>query len=300
MSATRDRCKSRVPLSVDGEVVWPLAGLGVPQASDDLPVEELATSEAVALFVSRARAADPDFVRSWHNAAAIVDLCCRLDGLPLALELAAARVRGIDLSQFASLLDDRSFMLNRLSRSGSVRHQTLRNTIEWSYNLLTLAERVLLDRLSVFAGGWDTEAAKAVCGDDILPANVVEVLARLVDQSLVQVERGPVHGQRFRLLETIRAYATTRLRTSGDSEIHRRHAEHYARLAEAVGPRLFHALSDQPGRSILDVEYENLRVALSWCLSDPASAHNAARLGAALWPFWLVRQRTSEGRQWLE
>jgi predicted ATPase/class 3 adenylate cyclase len=228
---------SREGLAVAGEQIIAVPALGVPKVDADR--ESRAQSDAVQLFGDRARDASHDFVLGDANLAAIAQLCRRLDGIPLAIELAAARVRSLPPDELVARLDQRFRLLTRGSRASLERHQTLRNTIDWSYQLLSGAERTTLDRVSVFAGGWDLEAAEAVvAGYDLDKTDVVDLLGQLVDKSLVDVD--PVDGPlRYRLLETIRQYAQERLETSGESGTTRgRHLDYYVTVSERAGPRL--------------------------------------------------------------
>ena len=233
------------------------------------------------LFVDRASAAKNDFALTDRNAGAVGVLCRRLDGIPLAIELAAARVRSLSPDDLVSRLDQRFKLLTHGSRAALERHQTLRNTIDWSYDLLTPTERHALQRLSVFAGGCDLAAAEAVLPDDELDAaDVVDVLGQLVDKSLVVVDDTD-GGVRYRLLETIRQYARERLDASGDPvALRRRHADHYVALAEAAGPHL-RARDHLEWTGVVARDIDNFRAALDWAVETPSPDH-ALRLVAAL------------------
>ena len=228
---------SREGLALAGERIVAVPTLGVPRA--DAAGDARMHADAVQLFADRAAAAQHDFALTDHNIETVAVLCRRVDGIPLAIELAAARVRSMSPEDLVARLDQRFKLLTRGSRATLERHQTLRSTIDWSYDLLDSTERLALDRLSVFAGGCDLAAAEVVlAGDDLDAFDVDDVLAQLVDKSLVVVERDDT-GVRYRLLETIRQYAAERLQTDGDTAVVRRgHAEHYTTRAEEAGPHL--------------------------------------------------------------
>jgi predicted ATPase len=280
---------SREPLRVPGEVVFRVPSLAIPDPDGAGPPEALLEYEAVRLFVDRAGSVAPRFTLDETNAAAVARICHRLDGLPLALELAAARIDALSADALAERLDHRFRLLRAGSRTAPTRQQTLEAALDWSYELLADPERVLLRRLAVFAGGFTLEAAEAVCGDDGLDeAQVADLLARLVEKSLVAAEerRGT---RRYRLLETIRAYAELRLSDAGEgSAVRARHAAWLIGLVEAGDAQL----------SGLDPERGNLRAALETLLADDPAA--ALRLCARVWPFWVRRIELSEARRWLD
>ncbi len=298
---------SREPLGIMGENAWLVPSLSLPDAgrmandeghmlSDHSSfVVRLASSEAVQLFVERAAAVRADFALTPENAAAVAQICWRLDGLPLALELAAARVRVLTVGQVAARLDDRFNLLTAGNRTALIpRHQTLRAAMDWSYNLLSEPERVVFRRLAVFAGGFTLEAAEAVCATD----QVLELLARLVDKSLVMAELHEPEGARYRLLETIRQYAWEQLQASGEGdELQQRHAAYYLALAETARP----ALGGPQGPAWLDrleEEHDNLRAALGWSLDD-GDAEMGLRLAVALAIFWRAHNHHREGHIWM-
>jgi non-specific serine/threonine protein kinase len=304
--ALRVLTTSREPLGIAGETTWRVPSLSLPppsaageEASDHL-VEDLVRYEAVRLFVDRAHAARPDLALSEHNAPALAELCRRLDGIPLALELAAARVRVFSVEQLAARLDDRFRLLTAGPRTAMPRHQTLRATVDWSYALLSEPERALLRRLAVFAGGWTLEAAEAVAvGDGLQAYAVLDLLAQLVDKSLVLAEEQ--HGAvRYRLLETIRQYAADRLLEAGEVERTRdRHLAHFLELAEEAEPKL-RGRASAVALDRLEREHDNLRVALEWSMAtDPTRGDAALRLSGALAWFWWVRSYHDEGCRWL-
>ena len=250
----------------------------------EYPVHALGRSDAVALFVERARAAEPSFALTEDNTPAVEELCARLDDLPLALELAAARTKLLLPEAMLERLDKRLELLSRGPRDKPVRHRTLRDTIAWSYELLEPDEQRLFGRLAVFSGGCTFESAVIVCDASL------DDTASLIDDSLL--ERA---GARFRMLETIREYALERLADDEEAEsIRRRHAEHYLKLVESDPTPSQAEWLDQ-----LDDEQDNLRAALAWCAGAGESALGL-RLAAALWEFWWVRGQLAEGRRWLD
>jgi predicted ATPase/DNA-binding SARP family transcriptional activator len=266
---------SREPLHCEGEVAWRVPSL----------------AEAGRLFVERA-GADPSFSPTQDDEATIDEICRRLDGMPLAIELAAARVAALSLEQIAARLGDSLDVLAAGSRTARTRQQTLRATIEWSHDLLAGEEAVLFRRLAIFAGGFGLEAAEEVCaGGAITRRQIVDLLARLVDKSLVNAA-----GPRFRLLDTIRQYAAERLDASGEHEVVAvHHLDWCLALAEEHDP-----LSAGPRRSLrtLELEHDNLRAGLTFALRRNPQA--ALRLATSLWRFWLDRGYFAEGDRWLE
>ena len=293
---------SRGARGVAGEVAYRVPSLGLPDLQHLPPVESMSQYEAVRLFIDRAVAAVPGFQVTNENAPAVAQICHRLDGIPLAIELASAKVRALTVEQIAARIDDRFRLLTGGSRTALPRQQTLRAAIDWSYSLLSEPERILFRRLAVFVGGWTLEAAEAVCGDDAAPPtldrrDVFDLLARLGDKSLViTTERG---GQaRYRRLETIRQYAREKLLESEESEAMRnRHLAYLLQLAEAAEPHLRRAEQVEWLRS-LDPEIENFRAALEWALSKP-SPEEVHRLAAALGRYWSLRGHWLEGAKWL-
>ncbi len=267
---------SREGLGVAGERMVAVRSLGVPPAGDD--VDALLGAEAVQLFSDRATAAKHDFVLTERNAGTVGVLCRRLDGIPLAIELAAARVRSLSPEDLVARLDQRFKLLTGGSRAALERHQTLRSTIDWSYDLLEATEQKALDRLSVFAGGCDLAAAEAVLADDDLDGlDVVDALGHLVDKSLVIADADADGGVRYRLLESIRQYARERLEASGETAgVRRRHADHYVEIAETAGPHL--RSPDQiPWATGLARDTDNFRVVLDWAI-ETASPEHAYRM----------------------
>jgi predicted ATPase/DNA-binding SARP family transcriptional activator len=290
-SGARVLATSREPLGLTGEVAWSIPGLAVPDPS--LPVDQLRGFDAVRLFTERAAAARPGFCLDEQIGPLVADICRRLDGLPLAIELAAARIRTLPIQEIASRLDDRFRLLTSATRTPIRRQQTLRAAIDWSYNLLTEPERLLFARLSVFAGSWSLQAAEAVCGDQEVPADqILDLVSRLADRSLLQPEPGA--AARFRLLETIRAYATPRLQETGESgELQRRHADYFLQLAEAAGahPESYEALH------ALEAAVDDLRAAIDWALTT--GAHDLLlRFAGALGWYWAT-WHDQEGIGWM-
>jgi predicted ATPase len=289
---------SREPLRVPGEVTWRVPSLSLPKLIDRSLADEPLEAESVRLFSARAAQAAPGFELDDENAVAVAALCHRLDGMPLAIELAAARVSVMTPGQIVERLDDSLDLLSTGSRTAMTRQQTLRATLAWSFDLLDLGEQVLLRRLAVFAGSFGLDAAEAVCAEEPLDRNeAAALLGRLVDKSLVQVEEGSGEN-RYRLLETVRQYATEQLEVAGEREgLERRHREWYLELAESdpTPP------GDLPSRSRLrrlDLERDNLRAALASALDgDPQLG---LRLAVALWRFWLMRGYLAEGYRWLD
>jgi len=278
-SQVRILATSREGLGVAGERVWPLRSLGVPAPTD--PVERIAASDAVQLLVDRARAVMPDFVLDDSNLAAVGEICRRLDGIPLAIELAAARFTAMQPREIAEHLDERFRLLTGGKRRGIERHQTLRATVDWSYSLLDDRDRVVFDRLAVFAGSFDAAAAQAVVADDGLDRfDVLDALNELVAKSMVVAEPGREGDTRYQLLETLRQYALERLdaHDAGDTA-RRRHADHYAQLAETAAPELLgrHELDWRPR---INAEIDNFRAAVTWALDrdDPNDAELAMRI----------------------
>jgi predicted ATPase/transcriptional regulator with XRE-family HTH domain len=296
---------SRVALHVQAEQVYPVPPLDVPAPGSSVSVAALEQVPAVALFVQRAQAVRPGFALSEANAEVVAALCRQLDGLPLAIELAAARVGVLPPGVLLSQLDRVLAVLASGPRDAPQRQQTLRDTIAWSYDLLTAAEHVLFRRLAVFAGGCTLEAAEAVCADGAEETEVrgdvplLEGMSALVEAHLLLMEEEPDGAPRFRQLVTIRAYGLEGLAASGETAaVRRRHAAYYLALAEEAAAAL--AGPDQAAwLARLEREYDNLRAALDWA-GDSAEIGVGLRLCGALWPFWQRHSHLSEGRRWLE
>jgi len=293
---------SRVALRVRAERQFPVPPLGLPDPTRLPQPPELVQYPALALFVERAQAVQPDFYLTEANAATVAHLCHRLDGLPLAIELIAARVRLLSPAEILHRLGGRFLLQSDGQRDIDERQRTLKNAIEWSYNLLVRDEQTLFARLAVFVGGWTLDAAESVCGNEAssLTTPVLDLLALLVNKSLV-VRHEVRDGSHFALLETIREYALEQLAALPNGEaktVRRRHASYYLRLAEAARSQL---TGTQQVRWLdrLENEHGNLRAALGWAL-ESGNLIIAAQLGGALWHFWAMHGHLSEGRQWLE
>ncbi|OBG93336.1 transcriptional regulator [Mycobacterium sp. E3251] len=284
-SAVRILATSREPIRVAGETAW-----GVPSLS--------LSDEAVALFIDRARHVRSDFSVTEGHSATVTEICRRLDGIPLAIELAAARVRALSLTQILDSLHDRFRLLTGGARTAVRRQQTLRASVDWSHALLTEPERVLFRRAAVFLGGFDLNAAQAVCAEgEIERYQTLDQLTLLIDKSLIAIEDGDL-GSRYRMLETVRQYALEKLGEAGEADaVRARHRDHYAALAAEL---------DAPGRidhqsriEQATVEMDNLRAAFAWCRENneiPAALH----LASALQTLWTTRGRVREGTAWFD
>lgn len=289
---------SREPLRLTAERVWSVGPLPVPDRAEGPRPETLMSYPAVCLFLERAVAVAPGFVLNSYVAPAVAEICRRLDGIPLAIELAAARVGTLTPAEIARRLDDRFGLLTQRSPGGLPGQPSLLGALDWSYELLSPAERALLRRVSIFVGGFGVEAAETICADrDIEASEVPKLLAALVSKSLVGVDAGSTSA-RYRLLETIRAYASDRLEQAGEvTGLRRAHAGFYLALAEKAEPELTGA-GQKPWLERLEAERANLRSALEWSLSHGAS-EVALRLAGALVLFWRLRCHFSEGRDLL-
>jgi predicted ATPase len=252
------------------------------------------------LFIERAQAARPELALTDRSARAVANVCRRLDGVPLALELAAARVRVLDVEQIAARLDDRFRLLVGGGRTVPPRQQTLRAAVDWSYELLSHHERRMFERLAVFAGGWTLEAAETVCsGEGVEASEVLDLLSQLVDKSLVLAEASAEGAVRYRMLDVLRQYAQERFATSGAAQqTARRHAEYYLGLAERADPELT-GPAQQVWLRRLEQEHENLRAVLQRSL-EGGDVEEGLLLAAALGRFWWAHGHFSEGRRWLE
>jgi predicted ATPase/class 3 adenylate cyclase len=284
---------TREPLGVAGEVSWRLPSLRTVDVEDPQP-DDLVAIEATRLFLDRARQADPSFRPTAENARAIADICARLDGIPLAIELAASRVRMLEPGEIARRLDDRFKLLTGGSRTALPRQQTLRATVDWSYDLLSEPQQKLLDRLSIFAGGFTLDAVEDVCSDNLLPASdVLDVLTGLVDRSLV-VRAG---AMRFRLLDTVRHYAREKLvNSAAGADFRRRHMTYYAALELAMR-RKIRGPDERAAMDALEADLENVRAAFDWALTeDPATALQIA----GSWWFFGSRGHEFEIGRWAE
>ena len=287
---------SREPLAVPGEVTWRVPSLSFPWPEHPPAAADLEGFEAAALFLARARAARPGLRVGPAEVAAVTAICYRLDGIPLALELAAARAGALSLAEIAARLTGCMALLTRVG-AGPTRQQTLQASVEWSYQLLSSPERAVFRRLAVFVGGWTLEAAEAVCdGLPVEPEDVAGLLASLVDKSLVQADH-TLAGSRHRLLEVIRAFAAQRLSEAGELEqVRARHASYFTDLAEQASAELW-----GPGLTgwmrRMGQEAGNLRAARGWCRQDPARAGIGLRLAAGIYGYW---DTFAEAAAWLE
>jgi predicted ATPase/DNA-binding CsgD family transcriptional regulator len=292
---------SREALGIAGESAWPVPSLVLPGPEQQPSIEELARYEAIRLFVERAGAVVSTFELTEHNAPAVARLCHRLDGMPLAIELAAARVRVLSVEQIASRLEDSFGLLTGGSRTALPRQRTLEATIDWSHKLLSKKEQVLFRRLPVFAGGFTLEAAEAVCvGEDLERGEVLDLLTPLVDKSLVLVDQQQSSEARYRLLETVRQYGQEKLNESGEEPtIKRHHADFFLKFAEQVEPKV-----NGKDRGLwleqLEVEHDNFRAALAWSSEEETEGETGLRLTGALSWFWFHREHWSEWRRWLD
>jgi predicted ATPase len=290
---------SRAPLHLAGEHEFPVPPLDVPDVEHLPQPEALSRYEAVALFVQRARAIRPDFAVTDANAPAVAEICVRLDGLPLAIELAAAQLRALSPQALLRHLEQRLKLLTGGARDAPSRQRTLRATIDWSYALLDEAEQRLFSLLSVFAGGWDLEAAEGVCDlDEALGIEVLDGITALLDKSLIREEHDPRGEARYSMLESIHEYAREKLEGSGQAQaVEHRHAEYFIGLAEHalrmwIGEET--SLSDEPMERARD-ELQNFRAALGWAF-DTGELQLALRLVASAWWTWTMSGRQTEGR----
>ena len=290
---------SREALDIPGEMTLRVPSLSVPDIRRAPPAETLTQYEAIQLFVDRAGAIQPDFALTDANAFAVAQICHRLDGIPLAIELAVARVKMMPVEQVIRRLDNRFRLLTGGSRTALPRHQTLRALIDWSYDLLSDTERVLFQRLSIFAGGWTLEAAERICqGDEIRRDDILDLLTQLVNKSLVIPDQETDAEGRYRFLETIRQYARERLmEAGGGEEIRHQHLAFYVEFAERAEPEL-RGPNQIEWLDRLDQEVDNIRAALEWALE--ANAEAGLRIVSALLWFLHIRSGKGEGIDWLE
>ena len=278
---------SREPLRLPGEAVYPLAGLAVPGPREAMSADAVIQYESVRLFVERARVASPAFVFDDNTASTIAAMCHRLDGIPLALELAAARVRGVPLAQIATRLKDRFRLLTSADPTATPRQRTLRATIDWSHELLPDDERMLFRRLSVFAGGCSLEAAEAVCSGNGLDRDaVLDLLSRLVEKSLATLTRD---GERYEMLETVREYARQRLEECGEAEpTLDAHFAYFAKLATDARAAIVQGQGG-PWLAKLDTDRDNILAAHAWGMKSPPLAGGALQLADNLKFYWAHR-----------
>ncbi|MFN2466183.1 MAG: adenylate/guanylate cyclase domain-containing protein [Candidatus Dormibacteria bacterium] len=291
---------SREGLAVAGETTWRVPSMSLPDADQAQPLAEFSQCEAVSLFVERARSLDPAFALTAADAPAVAQICRRLDGIPLAIELAAALTDVLGCSQIAERLDDRFRLLTGGTRAGIERQQTLRAAVDWSFTLLTEEQKTLLVRLSVFAGGFTLEATEEVgAGQHIDPGQVLGLLSQLLRKSMAQMEK--TDGvTRYRLLETIRQFARDKLLESGEAdEVRTRHRDWYLALAEKAEAQIQAGGAQAEWLTVLEQESDNLRAAMEWSIAD-SDPSPGARLGVALCPYWQVRRKLGEGRRWMD
>lgn len=287
---------SREPLRLPGETTYAVRPLATPDpglaSTDAAP----AHGEAVTMFVERAKSASPAFRATPDNLPAVARICAQLDGIPLAIELAAARTRVMSVEMLAERLGDRFKLLTGGDRTALARQQTLRASIDWSYDLLVDGERTLLRRLAVFAGGWSLEAAESVGGFGAIdPGDVLDLATRLVEKSLVSID---LATERYRMLETVREYALERLDAAGErNEARRRHAAWLLALAERAEPELLGGDDPGPWLKRLDAERPNLLAAHAWCAEAPEGGETGLRLAYALRNYWLDSGPLALGRE---
>ncbi len=285
---------SREALRVPGEQCYPVLPLALPRQGDDL--EAVSRSTAVRLFVERARSHKPAFVLNEQEAPAVTELVARLEGIPLALELAAARVRAMSVTDINSRLKDRYKLLTGGGRVLLERQQTLRALVDWSYDMLSEAERTVLNRLAVFAGGFDIEAAEQICGADPLKASdVLDLVTSLVEKSLVMTDE---HGRvtRYRILETIRDYAREKLEQAGDLEpTAARHCQHYFSFAKAVNNGMVGS-EQSAWIARMEAELDNVRAGIALAMDGGVDPIIAVKLAVAMQGFWIMRGYATEGR----
>lgn len=292
---------SRAPLRLRAEHEYPVRPLALPTLGHDTPLEDIAQVEAVRLFVERARAASPAFALTPSNSAAVASICRRLDGLPLAIELVAARVRALSPNELLTRLDMLLPLLVGGARDLPERQQTMSAAINWSYQLLGPQAQTLFRRLSIFAGGWTLDAAEAVTsGEGLAEQEVLELLTELVEQSLVVAETDEDGSSRFRLLEPIRQFAAQRVQEAGEyGRLRDAHLAWYLAMAEQAAGEL-RGPAQHYWLARLEREHDNLRSALAWGQGDAARLTDGFRLAAALGRFWHMRGHLSEGRRWLD
>ncbi len=290
---------SQEALGIASETVHRVPSLPVPD-SPQSSMDALTKCAAVRLFVERAATVQPDFALTDENAVAVAQITQSLDGIPLAIELAAARTNVLSAEQIADRLDDSFRLLTRGRRTDLPRHQTLRGAVEWSYQLLSEPERLLFDRLSVFRGGFTLEAAEEVCsGAGLESYEALDVLSQLVDKSLVVVGEGPDGQARYRLLEVLRLYGAERLAETGRTQdVRGRHASYFLTMVETASPELFTA-KQVAWLDRLESDYDNFRAAMAWALESD-HGEIALRIASALTWFWIYHRHVGDGQEWLE
>jgi predicted ATPase len=302
LSSCPDLCilaTSRESLRIGGELPYRVPSLEFPTSDIEFAMDKLSNMESLKLFIQRAQVGSPTIAISQQSVLTIAQICQRLDGIPLAIELAAARSNMLTVEQILKRLDDRFILLTGGSRTSLPRHQTLHATIDWSYNLLSIEEQFLLGRLSVFAGGCTLEAAQFVCGGNGLEMyGILDLLTQLFDKSLVLAEQREGQEIRYYMLETIRQYGREKLSQAGEEEsICQRHLTYFVELAERAGPNL-RAFGMIIWLNRLEAELSNIREALEYALKRDVEAE--LRLASALQWFWHIRAHKKEGIDWLE
>lgn len=290
---------TRERLCVIGELTYRVPSLSIPEAQSALAGEQDLTCDAARLFIDRAKLQRPDFNVTSQDAATLISICRRLDGIALAIELAAARVRMMSLVEMSMHLNERFDLLTAGSSAALPRHRTLTSLIDWSYELLNDAEKTFFRRIAVFAGGWTLEAAERVCSGGIVEhSNFLDLLTSMTDKNLVVTEVA-TDETRFRMLETVREYARDCLRDTGEEELIRdRHLEYFVGIADKLaGPQKD---ADRQKMLIrLDKDHDNLRAALGWCATTMNRSASGLRLAGDLFWFWRIRGQLSEGRSWI-
>ena len=292
---------SRIALNLHGERAFPVPPLKLPQTENESALENLIENESILLFVGRAQAVHPSFALTKDNASDVAEICRRLDGLPLALELAAARIKLLQPQAILARLDDKLKLLTGGARDLPARHQTLRNTLEWSYELLNAEEKTLYARLSVFVGGFTLEAAEAVCNQDGR-LDILESLTSLVNNSLLRQEETADGESRFGMLETIRSYALERLTESGEMEsLRAQHAQYYGNvITNQMGFIQLYDANALHWLNWIEREHDNIRATLAWSLTTPQGIELGAILVAIIFWFWYRRGYFIEGVMWAD
>jgi len=295
---------SREALGVPGEQIWNISTLSIPDPQRLSIIELLMEYEGIRLFVDRAKSVNKDFALTEKNASFVAQICTSLDGIPLAIELAAARIKLLSPDQIAVRLNDRFQLLTSGNRTALPRHQTLQAVMDWSFNLLNDKERLLLQRLAAFSGGWNLDAAEAVCSDEQLDTNeILDLLSNLVNKSLV-IKDGERDGKaRYRMLETIKQYAQYVLRKSGaEAKTQERHCAYFLKLANAANPHLGFFLPDAEmikWMNILEPELDNLRSVLNFCEAHLGHLKSGLEMASKLHWYWLVSNQLAEGWDWI-
>ncbi len=293
---------SREPLGVTGEAIFRVPSLTFPQIVQIPSLNLLQDYEAVSLFLERGQAALPDFQLTQYNASFVAQICSRLDGIPLAIELAAARVSSLDVEQIAARLDQAFHLLSGGSRGAIARHRTLRAAVDWSYNLLTEKERLLLRRLVVFVGGFSLEAAEATCtGEAIAAEEILDLLYQLCNKSMLVVEQARIGETRYRLLETIRQYAEDKQDDPAEIErLRRRHCDWFVQFAETAETK-FSTPEDLAWFKKLETDIDNLRSALEWAIGQNIDPRAGMRIiNALVWRFWNTYKHNTEAERWTQ